>query len=112
MESQIEGESLPFKYSNVAPHITSSLAIVNSWTAAFVDQSPVDGLRGHIVQLLESEILKKTTTQTYGRYCSLVQSSGMGKSRLVDEFSKMFFLIPMNLRATTDQGTYCHFSVL
>jgi hypothetical protein len=33
-----------------------------------------------------------------GRYCSIVQSSGMGKSRLVDEFSKDHFLIPINLR--------------
>ncbi|KAH9081566.1 hypothetical protein EDB83DRAFT_2214337 [Lactarius deliciosus] len=33
----------------------------------------------------------------YGPYCSIVQSSGMGKSRLLDEFSKTHFLIPINL---------------
>jgi hypothetical protein len=35
----------------------------------------------------------------YGRYCSILQLSGMGKSRLLDEFSKHFHLISINLQA-------------
>jgi hypothetical protein len=38
-----------------------------------------------------------TTKNMYARYCSIVQSSGMGKSRLVDEFSKDHFLVLVNL---------------
>jgi hypothetical protein len=34
----------------------------------------------------------------YARILSIVQSSGMGKSRLIDEFSKAYFVIPLNLR--------------
>ncbi|KAI0253034.1 hypothetical protein BJV78DRAFT_235120 [Lactifluus subvellereus] len=37
-------------------------------------------------------------------FCSIIQSSGMGKSRLVDEFSKNHFLIPINLREEGSQG--------
>ncbi|KAH9021093.1 hypothetical protein EDB83DRAFT_2320509, partial [Lactarius deliciosus] len=51
-----------------------------------------------------TEASQREEAQIYGRYCSIVQSSGMGKSRLLDEFSKNFFLIPINLRASTDQG--------
>ncbi|KAH9019638.1 hypothetical protein EDB85DRAFT_1896565 [Lactarius pseudohatsudake] len=68
----------------------------------FVNQSPLEGLRAHIVEQLTE--LTPSQTQIYGRYCSIVQSSGMGKSHLLDEFSKSYFLIPINLRASTDQG--------
>ncbi|KAH9178630.1 hypothetical protein EDB89DRAFT_2239238, partial [Lactarius sanguifluus] len=40
----------------------------------------------------------------YGPYCSIVQSSGMGKSRLLDEFSKTHILIPINLRRNEAGG--------
>ncbi|KAI9445881.1 hypothetical protein H4582DRAFT_2069178 [Lactarius indigo] len=71
-------------------------AIENSWTADFIDQSPLDGLRAHVVEQLRFQ--PPSETQIYARYCSIVQSSGMGKSRLLDEFSKGHFLIPMNLQ--------------
>ncbi|KAH9015441.1 hypothetical protein EDB83DRAFT_2321310 [Lactarius deliciosus] len=77
-------------------------AIENSWIADFIDQSPLEGLRVHIVEQLQ--LGPSSEAQIYGRYCSIVQSSGMGKSRLLDKFSKNFFLIPINLRASTDQG--------
>ncbi|KAI0253963.1 hypothetical protein BJV78DRAFT_1280684 [Lactifluus subvellereus] len=42
---------------------------------------------------------------TYARFCFIVQSSGMGKSRLLDdEFSKSHFLIPINLRPENTRG--------
>ena len=111
MESQIEGEYLPSEFSNVVPPVTSSLAIENSWTTAFVGQSPLNGLRDHILQLLESEIWV-SGMPIYERYCPIVQSSRMGKLRLIDEFSKKYFLIPVNLRARSDRGTYYHLLVL
>ncbi|KAH9015313.1 hypothetical protein EDB84DRAFT_1567750 [Lactarius hengduanensis] len=42
--------------------------------------------------------------ETYARYYSIVQSSGMGKSRLLDEFSKKHFMIPINLRPEDARG--------
>jgi hypothetical protein len=34
----------------------------------------------------------------YARVLAIVQSSGMGKSRMIDELSKKHFVIPLNLR--------------
>jgi hypothetical protein len=34
----------------------------------------------------------------YARLLPIVQSSGMGKSRLIDELSKKHFVVPINLR--------------
>jgi hypothetical protein len=42
--------------------------------------------------------------ELYARYCSIVQSSGMGKSRLLDELSKKYFMIPINLRSKATTG--------
>ena len=41
----------------------------------------------------------------YAPYMAIVQSSGCGKSRLVDEFGKGEFVIPMNLRNPSAKGT-------
>ncbi|RDB23991.1 hypothetical protein Hypma_008682 [Hypsizygus marmoreus] len=40
----------------------------------------------------------------YGSFFSIVQSSGMGKSRVLDELSKTRFVIPMNLRHRDTTG--------
>ena len=53
---------------------------------------------------LERHIQKVLKRVLYASYCSIVQSSGMGKSRLLDEFSKRHFLIPINLREKGSQG--------
>jgi hypothetical protein len=34
----------------------------------------------------------------YAHVLAIVQSSGMGKSRMIDELSKDHFVIPLNLR--------------
>ena|SRR6266702_7746088 len=90
-------------------HLTSlSLAVENSWTADFIDQSLLEGLRAHIVEQLTLG-MTSSQMQIYGHYCSIVQLSRMGKLCLLDEFSKSHFIIPMNLCAPTDQGTSDHF---
>ena len=38
------------------------------------------------------------TKHEYAKYISIVQSSGMGKSRMIDEVSKTKFMIPLCLR--------------
>jgi hypothetical protein len=40
----------------------------------------------------------------YGRFLSIVQSSGTGKSRMVDELSKEHLVVPINLRPIGDNG--------
>jgi hypothetical protein len=40
----------------------------------------------------------------YAHYAAIVQSSGMGKSRTVDELAKDHFVIPLNLREATSSG--------
>jgi hypothetical protein len=38
------------------------------------------------------------------RYSAIVQSSGMGKSRMIDELSKDHLVIPINLRPELSTG--------
>lgn len=40
----------------------------------------------------------------YAHYTSIVQSSGMGKSRTVDELAKDHFVIPLNLQKEDSTG--------
>ena len=42
----------------------------------------------------------------YAHYAAIVQSSGMGKSRTVDELAKNHFVIPLNLREAESTGTH------
>ena len=75
---------------------------MTSWDATYV---------GHAHKVLY-EVAKEQSqenTVTYARYLAIVQSSGMGKSRTVDELSKEHLLIPINLRMT---GTGKYISVL
>ncbi|KAH9168603.1 hypothetical protein EDB89DRAFT_1909184 [Lactarius sanguifluus] len=65
-------------------------AVVDSWTAKFIGKGPLQTLEKHIHEQMMLE-------KRYACYCSIVQSSGMGKSCLLDEFSKQHFLIPINL---------------
>jgi hypothetical protein len=45
-----------------------------------------------------------TDGRIYAHYAAIVQSSGMGKSRTVDELAKKHFVIPINLRGPHSQG--------
>lgn len=40
----------------------------------------------------------------YARYSAILQSSGMGKSRMIDELSKKHLVLPINLRPSSDTG--------
>ncbi|KAI0302885.1 hypothetical protein B0F90DRAFT_1925030 [Multifurca ochricompacta] len=75
--------------------------VMNSWNAEFVHREPLDGLKRHIQRELRSP---GSDQKIYARYCSIVQSSGMGKSRLIDELSREDFLIPINLRPHDSKG--------
>ncbi|KAH9082104.1 hypothetical protein EDB83DRAFT_613711 [Lactarius deliciosus] len=72
-------------------------AVARSWLSPFAGEQVLEALAEHIVEERRKE-------GTYAPFCSIVQSSGMGKSRLVDEFSKTNFLIPINLRRSGASG--------
>ncbi|KAH9051446.1 hypothetical protein EDB87DRAFT_1582551 [Lactarius vividus] len=50
--------------------------------------------------------------ETYARYCSIVQSSGMGKSHLLDELSKKHFMIPINCAQKMPEVCHFHFTFM
>jgi hypothetical protein len=54
--------------------------------------------------------MKADTTQIYARFSTIIQSSGMGKSRAVDEMSKEHLVIPMSLKDDNESGN-CHMLV-
>ena len=72
-------------------------AVEVSWNMDFIGERTVNALEEHIQSVSRQGEL-------YASYCSIVQSSGMGKSRLLDEFSKKHFLIPINLHDEGSQG--------
>ncbi|KAI0302852.1 hypothetical protein B0F90DRAFT_1816405 [Multifurca ochricompacta] len=75
--------------------------VMNSWNAEFVYDAPLKGLKNHVKRELKS---LGSDQKLYARYCSIIQSSGMGKSRLIDELSREDFLIPINLRPHGSKG--------
>ncbi|KAG5650692.1 hypothetical protein H0H81_011366 [Sphagnurus paluster] len=72
-------------------------AIELSWKCDFVGDAK-DALMTHVRRYYEA------TALYYGRFLPIVQSSGMGKSRLVDELGKTYFTIPINLREGNSKG--------
>lgn len=76
-------------------------AVESSWKAKFVGGPTVCGLEKHIQEQCRQGKL-------YASYCQIIQSSGMGKSRLVDEFARTHFLIPVNLRQEFQKGHEGH----
>jgi hypothetical protein len=77
-----------------------SSAVERSWGAKFVGMRPLEALEKHV----ENQMMMG---KRYTCYCSIIQSSGMGKSRLLDEFSKKHFLVPINLRPKDSGGVLC-----
>jgi hypothetical protein len=91
--SQQKGKSQILRRGRVPTYQFGYLVAELSRNANFVD------LGGLVLKALEAHVFKQMTNpHTYARFCSIVQSSGMGLSRLLNEFSKTHFLIPINLR--------------
>ncbi|KIL67286.1 hypothetical protein M378DRAFT_9526 [Amanita muscaria Koide BX008] len=86
---------------NIAPTFEESRqqeqATKKSWERPYVGQA-AEALWTHIRSHYN------TNKQIYEHSCSVVQSSGMGKSRTVDELGKKCFSIPINLRDAQSTG--------
>ena len=65
------------------------------------------GFSGGAAQALWNHIsghYNRQHSRVYAHYTAIVQSSGMGKSRTVDELGKTHFVIPINLRGSHSTG--------
>jgi hypothetical protein len=82
-------------YLEPSPDITvSRKATMCSWDIDYV---------GNADDLLYDHIKNYATKDSdFARYTSIVQSSGMGKSRTIDELSKKHLVVPLNLRQDTN----------
>ena len=73
-------------------------ATEQSWDQPYVGKAP-EALWNHIVRQYNP-----SEESVYAHYAAIIQSSGMGKSRTVDEMGKKHFVIPVNLRNPGAQG--------
>jgi len=80
----------------------TQLATENAWEAEYVGEGATL-LWAHIQECLQ-EVPLDPYRRSYVKYSAIVQSSGMGKSRTVDEMSKSHFVIPVNVRELNSTG--------
>jgi hypothetical protein len=77
------------------------IATEDSWEREFVGDAATA-----LWAYIEKSFYDPKNEKVYARYTSIVQSSGMGKSRTIDELGKHHFVIPMNLRSATSTGVH------
>lgn len=77
-----------------------SSAVQQSWEREF-SGGAAQALWRHI-----EDHYNRKNERTYAHYAAIVQSSGMGKSRTVDELGKQHFVIPINLRGPHSTGNF------
>ncbi|KAJ2932242.1 hypothetical protein H1R20_g4866, partial [Candolleomyces eurysporus] len=77
---------------------SSMSATEYTWTVQYVGDA-AEALWSYL-----NRLANESSLNLYARYASVVQSSGTGKSRAVDEMSKKHFVIPINLRASGTTG--------
>ena len=74
------------------------LAIENAWITEYRGEAPA-ALWTRIKKAMQQADL-------YAKYLAIVQSSGTGKSRMIEELSKKHLVIPVNLRDSSESGLY------
>lgn len=88
--------------------LTNELVVRAAWTTPYNHPDP---------EMLSKALLdmkELSESKNYGNTVAIVQSSGCGKSRMVDETAKFLFTLPFNLRPSKDDiGEYqlpssCH----
>jgi len=92
---------LPFDFKHFVRFFTW-LATENAWEEEYVGEGA--NLLWADIQECFKEVPLDLNRHFYAKYCAIVQSSGMGKSRTVDEMSKFHFVIPVNLREHDSTG--------
>ncbi|KAJ3922362.1 hypothetical protein F5877DRAFT_75376 [Lentinula edodes] len=90
---------------NIIPAIASTnaiIAVVPPCHIAPVTRAWKQGYLGDYDKLLLQNMDSSQSPGDYGNVAAIVQSSGYGKSRTVDEIAKQVFTIPMNVRNPID----------
>lgn len=88
------------------PVLKSTIAAAQlSWKTGYRGVA-CQGLARYIQHVLEKS---QGDHKQYARYFSITQFSGMGKSRMVDELGKTYFVIPMCMRASATGSFFFFF---
>ncbi|KAF8637023.1 hypothetical protein AX17_003092 [Amanita inopinata Kibby_2008] len=74
------------------------IATIDSWEYDYI------GTAHQCLYQVMTSYCRDNSKRTYGRFLSVVQSSGTGKSRMIDELSKEHIVIPINLRGPRSTG--------
>ena len=77
------------------------LATESAWTTQYRGEAPA-ALWTRIKETMNK-------ADRYARYLAIVQSSGTGKSRMIEELSKTHLVIPVNLRGSSETGLFLVF---
>ena len=80
-------------------------AIVGGWNAPFIGTAHTTLARN--IQGMFKEAMYYWPNRKYMTHASLTQSSGSGKSRLLDKVAETIFTIPFNVRDASDAGSEC-----
>ena len=91
----------PFNFRHFI-HFFPWLATENAWEGEYVGEG-ADLLWAHIQECFQ-EVPLDPNRHFHGKCSAIVQSSGTGKSRSVDQMSKVHFVIPVNLRELQSTG--------
>ena len=83
-------------------------AVQEAWTAPFI------GNHHHVIAGFLRDMYRRSLSpntdaadQKYLAHTTIIQSSGSGKSRLVDEIAKTIFTIPFNIRDKSEDKREC-----
>ena len=87
-----------------------SLAALDSWSREYTDQGILAAFHEHIKKNFSTVKTKTSELALYARLIAIIQSSGTGKSRLLDEIAKSLFQITINLRSPETGGLLVSFS--
>lgn len=71
----------------------------DAWATPFAGGAAAAVWDNIVVHFKPAIMNTMASDNVYANYFTIVQSSGMGKSRVVDELAKSHFVIPMNLRS-------------
>jgi hypothetical protein len=83
---------------SLTPPPSHPTAIEGAWT------SPFRGRGAELFRFGLDRMNNDRGDRLYANFVPIIQSSGMGKSRLVDETAKLIFTIPFCFRSESDGG--------
>ncbi|KAH7334543.1 hypothetical protein B0J17DRAFT_631300 [Rhizoctonia solani] len=89
--------------ADIEPGLLVASGSNGSFQSAFTGDYQGDGPQ-NLIEVLNSYSRSNHPLGMYNRSISIIQSSGMGKSRLVNESAKEVFTIPANLREELPDG--------